>query len=54
MGEWDDPNTPILLVGPDGTESIIKFGDKAYPTALVTQAQQARAAELARRNEATP
>ena len=50
VGEWDDPRTPVLLVNPDGTEAIIKYGDAAYPRALVTRAEQAR---LARRDETT-
>ena len=43
VGRWDDPTTlPILLVNPDGTETVIGPNDAAYPAAAVQRAAAGR------------
>lgn len=48
VGAWDDPRTPILVIGLDGKESIIRPNDSGYPAALM---QREHAIELARRSQ---
>lgn len=51
VGQWGDPNTPILLIAPDGTESIIGPNDETYPQARIERDRAQHAAQAPARRE---